>query len=177
MRIAGYLAAPNAVIFKGLAHTMRYLFFFQHIHILFARRPLNKKSLALQWGKGTAEFLPPEFGTGLVNAEDADYARNIHDRCSVTSHIHLLNRVVGAWTCKKQSITTYHSTDSEITSLTSGVKKKNHIRDFASSLGYPFGAGTPTLDDSQGTIRAIKASCIHDNTRHLATKISRLNEQ
>jgi hypothetical protein len=70
-----------------------------------------------------------------------------------------------------------HSTGSEITSLTSGVKKTNHIRDFASSLGYTFGAGTPTLDDSQGTIRAIKTSRIHDNTRHLATKISWLNEQ
>jgi hypothetical protein len=46
-----------------------------------------------------------------------------------------------------------------------------------SSLGYPIAGATPTLEDSQGTIRAIKASRIHDNTRHLATKISWLNEQ
>jgi hypothetical protein len=70
-----------------------------------------------------------------------------------------------------------HSIGSEITSLTSGVKKTNHIREFSSSLGYPFDAGTPTLDDSQGTIRAIKASRIHDNTRHLHTKISWLDEK
>jgi hypothetical protein len=47
MRIAGYIAAPNIVIFKGLAQTMIYFFFFLHIPIVYPRRPLNKKSLAL----------------------------------------------------------------------------------------------------------------------------------
>jgi hypothetical protein len=113
----------------------------------------------------------------LVNTADVDYACDIRDRRSIMSHIHLLNGVIVAWKCRNVSITTLHSTGSEITSLISGVKKTNHTRDFASSLGYPFGAGTPTLDDSQGTIRAIKASRIHDNKRHLATKIYWLNEQ
>jgi hypothetical protein len=56
MRIAGYLVAHNAVIFEGLARTMRYLFFFQHIPIVYPRRPLNKKYLALHWGKGTVSY-------------------------------------------------------------------------------------------------------------------------
>jgi hypothetical protein len=144
---------------------------------MYPRRPLNKKYLALHWGKGTAEFLPPEFGNVLVNTADADYARDIRNRGLVMSYIHLLNGVIVAWRCKQQSITTLHSTGSEITSLTSGVKKTNHIRDYASSLGYPFRAGTRHLNGSQGTIRSIKASFIHDNTRHLAHKISWLNEQ
>jgi hypothetical protein len=101
MRITGYLAAPNAVIFEGLAHTMGYLFFLQHIPIVYPRRPLNKKSLALHWGKCTAEFLPPECGTVLVNTADAYYARDIRDRRSITSHIYLLNGVIVAWKCKK----------------------------------------------------------------------------
>jgi hypothetical protein len=42
---------------------------------------------------------------------------------------------------------------------------------------YPVGATTPTFEDNQGTIKAICASRIHDNTRYLATKISCLNEQ
>jgi hypothetical protein len=113
----------------------------------------------------------------LVNTAGADYARGIHDHRSVRSHIHLFNRVFFACKCKNRFITTLHSTGSEITSLTSSVKKTNHIRDFASSLGYPFGAETPTLDGSQGTIQAIKASRINDNTRHLAAKISWLNQQ
>jgi hypothetical protein len=93
MHIVGYLAAPNAVIFEGLEHTLRYVYFFRHIPIFYLSRPLNKRSLALHWAKGTAEFLAPEFGTVLVNSSDADYARDIRDRRSGTSHIHLINGV------------------------------------------------------------------------------------
>jgi hypothetical protein len=91
--------------------------------------------------------------------------------------MHLLNGVIFTWKCKKQVISTLHSTRSEITSLTSGVKKTNHMRGFMSSLGHPVAGATPTLKYSQGIIRAIKASRIHDNTRHPATKISWTNEQ
>jgi hypothetical protein len=79
MRIAGYVAAPTAVIFEGLEHTMRYLYFFRHLPIVYPRCPLKKKSLALHWGKGAAEFLHPEYGTALVSTADADYARDIRD--------------------------------------------------------------------------------------------------
>jgi hypothetical protein len=77
MRISGYPAAPNAVIFEGLENTLRYVSFFRHIPIFYPRRPLNKRSLALHWTKGTAEFLAPEFDTILVNSSDADYSRDI----------------------------------------------------------------------------------------------------
>jgi hypothetical protein len=177
MRIDGFLAAPNAVIFEGLAHIMRYLFHYHYILIIYPHKPLKKKFLALHWGKGTAEFIPPEYGTVLVSTTDADYARDIRELHSITSHIHLLNGLILAWKCKKQSISTLHSTGSEITSLASGVKKTNHLRDFMASTGYPIGSATPTLKNIQGEIRAIKASRIHDSTRHLATKISWLNEQ
>jgi hypothetical protein len=78
---------------------------------------------------------------------------------------------------QKRDISTLYSTGSEITSLTSGVKKTNNMHDFMSSIGYLVAVVTPTIEDSQGTICAIKASRIHDNTRHLTTKISWLNEQ
>jgi hypothetical protein len=65
MRIAGY-------IFEGLAHMMLYLYHFHHVPIMYPRTPLNKRSLALHWGKGSAEYLPPEYGTSLVITADAD---------------------------------------------------------------------------------------------------------
>jgi hypothetical protein len=46
-----------------------------------------------------------------------------------------------------------------------------------SSLAYQVGAPTPTFEDNQGTIKAIRASRIYDNAHHLATKISLLNNQ
>jgi hypothetical protein len=51
------------------------------------------------------------------------------------------------------------------------------MREFMSSLGYPVASATSTLEDSQGNVRAIIASHIHDNTCHLAIKISCLNKQ
>jgi hypothetical protein len=39
MRIVGYIAAPNAVVFDCLDHTMRYLFFFRHMPIMYPRFP------------------------------------------------------------------------------------------------------------------------------------------
>jgi hypothetical protein len=56
---------------------MRYLYVFPHMHIVYPCCPLNNKSLALHWGKGTAEFLPPEYGTVLVSTSDDDYGHDI----------------------------------------------------------------------------------------------------
>jgi hypothetical protein len=165
------------VIFKALDHVMRYLYFYRHIPILFPRRPLSKKSLAMHWEKGTAQYLAPEFGNVLFNSADDDHARDIRDRRSVSSSPHLLNGVVVAWSCKKQALSTLHSTGSEIISLTTGVKKTIHIRDFTYSVGYPMGDPTATMEDNQKTIKCVCASRLQTNTGHLATRISWLNKQ
>jgi hypothetical protein len=141
----------------------------------YPRSPLSKKYIALHWAKGKAEYLSPEFGTQLINYVDADHARDIHDRRSVSSSIHILNGVFIAYRCKKQTTSTLHSTGSEIVSLSAGVKKTIHIRDFLGSVGYPVGDATPTFKDNQATIKSIKASRLHENTRHLTTRISWLN--
>jgi hypothetical protein len=137
---------------------------------------MNKLYMALHWGKGSTEYISPEYGTALVNSTDVDYSNNTRDCRSVTSHIHLLNGVLVAWKCKKQEVVTLHSTVPEITYLTLGAKNTVHLRNYAASLGYPCGAGAPTLEDNQGKIKYIQSSHIHGNTRNLATKIAWLNE-
>jgi hypothetical protein len=112
MRITGYLVDLTTVIFEGLEHTMRYLHEYRHLSILYPRRPQNKKSLAMHWVKGITEYLSQQYGRILVHTADADHARDIGDRQSVTSSIHLLNSIVIAWKCKKQEMTTLHSTGS-----------------------------------------------------------------
>jgi hypothetical protein len=177
MRLSGYLAAPNAVIFQALDHFMRYLYFYRHLPIMYPCRPLSKKALTMHWAKGSAEYLAPEYGNVLVNSANANHARDIRDRRCVSSSLHLLNGIIVAWSCKKQNISTLHSTGSKIISLWSGVQKTIHTRDFTSSVGYPIGDPTAKFDDNQGTIKCAKASHLHDNTRHLATHIYWINEQ
>jgi hypothetical protein len=155
---------------------MRYLYFYRYMSIFYLRHPLSKKALAMHLEKGSAEFLSREYGTILVNSADADHAWDICDRRSVSSRLHLLNGVIVSWKCKKQATTTLLSTGSKIVSLVSGVKKMIHLRDFIASVAYPIGDASPTFEDNQGTIKSIKASRLHKNTRHLATIISWLNE-
>jgi hypothetical protein len=123
MQISGYLAAPMEVIFKALDHTMWCLYFYRHMPILYLRRPLSKKALAMHWSKCSAKLLSPEYGMILINSADMDHARDIRDRRSVSSSLCLLNGVVVSSKCKEQDKTTLHSTGSKIVSLASAVKK------------------------------------------------------
>jgi hypothetical protein len=177
MRLSGYLASPNEAIFEALDQTMRYLYFYCHIPSMYPHRPLGKKALAMHWAKDTVEYLAPEYGTSIINSADADHARDIRERRSVSSSLHLLNGVLIEWKCKTQSTSALHSTCPEIISLSEGVKTTGHIHDFGSSVGYPFREGTTTLEDNQGTIKTAESSRLHTNTRHLTTRISWLNEQ
>jgi hypothetical protein len=88
---------------------------------MYPRRPLSKKALTMHWAKGSAEYLAPEYGNVLVNSANANHARDIRDRRCVSSSLHLLNGIIVAWSCKKQNISTLHSTGSKIISLWSGV--------------------------------------------------------
>jgi hypothetical protein len=176
MQLSGYLAGPTAAIFEFLDYGMRYLYFYRHLPIMYPAKPLSQKSLTTNWARGSAEYLGPEYGTCFVNTSDADHARDIRDRRSTTSTIHLLNGVAGLWICKKQSVSTLHSTGSEIIALATGAKGTINGRAFLSGLGYPIAGATDTMEDNQGTINCILSSRIHSNTRHLATRISWLHE-
>jgi hypothetical protein len=176
MRLSGYLAGPTAAIFEALDHVMRYLYFYRHLPIMYPAKTLNRKSLTTHWACGSEEYLGPEFGTCFVNTSDADHARDIRDRRSTMSTIHLLNGVAVSWLCKKQSVSTLHSTGSEIIALATGAKGTINGRAFFSGLGYPIAGATDTMEDNQATIKCILYSRIHSNTRHLATHITWLHE-
>jgi hypothetical protein len=103
-RLSGYLAGPTAAIFEVLDHAMRYLYVYRHLPIMYPAKPLSRKSLTIHWARGSAEYLGPECGTCFVNTSDADHARDISDRRSTTSTIHLLYGVAVSWLCKKQPV-------------------------------------------------------------------------
>jgi hypothetical protein len=176
MRLSGYLAGPTAAIFEALDHVMRYLYFYRHLPIMYPAKPLSCKSLTTHWARGSEEYLGPEFGTCFVNTSDADHARDIRDCRSTTSTIHPFNGVAVLWLCKKQSVSTLHSTGSKIIALSTGAKGTINGLAFFSGLGYPIAGATDTMEDNQATIKYILSSRIHSNTHHLATRISWLHE-
>jgi hypothetical protein len=132
------MAEHNAAIFNALDQTMRYLYFYCHLPIIYPHQSISKKTLTLHWARGSAEYLAPEDGTGLINFSDADHASDIGDHRSASYSLYLLNGILFAWRSKKQTVSTLHSCGSELISLASGVKNPGHIRDFTASAGHPF---------------------------------------
>ena len=67
-----------------------------------------------------------EYSNFLHTYCDADHARDLSDRLSVTSTGHLFNGTIIGWCNKKQS-------------ETSGVLDQNWLRKFLRLIGYPIG--------------------------------------
>jgi hypothetical protein len=80
------------------------------------------------WSKGQAVYLSPDFGDALTALTDADHARFLRTRRSVSVYFILHNSVIISWRCKKQPITSINSTGSEITALHKGASKTLLIR-------------------------------------------------
>ncbi len=86
MRYSGYMACPNLVIFEALHLTICYLFHHPHLSIMYTSNNLTTSGVSLQtfWGKGHAEYLSADFGDGLSTFTDADHARDLCTRHSVS---------------------------------------------------------------------------------------------
>jgi hypothetical protein len=146
---------------------------------MYPRKPLKKGGNILHtfWKNGQAEYLSADFGDELATFTDADYARCLRSRRSVSSYCILFNGVVVSFGCKKQLKTALHTCASEINALFKGTHKTCLLRDFLTSLGFDLSSPTPVFEDNQGTIKLIKTSRLTDTVRHNAIKIAYLKEK
>ncbi len=147
MRYSGYMACPNLVIFEALHLTMCYLYHHPHLPIMYSSHHFNTSGASLQtfWGKGHAEYLSADFGDGLSTFTDADHARDLHSRQSVSCYFIFLNKVLISWGCK-------NSTGAEVTSLHHGGQKSKILYSFLDSIGLPLSGPCLLFEDNQGTI-------------------------
>jgi hypothetical protein len=157
MRYSGYMACPNLAIFEALHLTMCYSYHHPHLPIMYSSQQFNTSGTNLQtfWGKGHAEYLSVDFGDGLATFTNADHARDLRNRCSVSCHVIFLNKVLVSWGCKKQPVTALHSTGADITSLHCGSQKSKIIYNFLTSIDFPLSGPCLLFEDNQGTIKLI----------------------
>ncbi len=179
MRLSGYMATPNAPIFDALHQTLCYLYHHPHLPIMYPSKPMKHGGdcLSTFWGRGQGEYLSSEYGDDLATYSDADHARCLRTRRSVSAFFILYNGVLVSWSCKKQLRTALHSTGSELTALWRGAFKTRLLRDFLQSIGIHLSTPSPTFEDNQGTINLIRSQRLTDTVRHHAVKIAWLNEQ
>jgi hypothetical protein len=178
MRYSGYMACPNLPIFEALHSTMCYLYHHPHLPIMYPNKPykLSNSSLQTHWHTGFAEFLPADYGDGLATFADADFARCLRTRRSVSAHFQLLNGVLVSWGCKKQPTTALHSSGAELTSLHRAGFKSSLIQNFMSAIGHAFTTPPVLFEDNQGTIELIRTQRLTDTVRHHDAKLAWLNE-
>jgi hypothetical protein len=172
------MACPNLVIFEALHLTMCYLFHHPHLPIMYSSQEMNTSGNSLQtfWNKGTAEYLTADFGDELATFTDADHARDLRTRRSVSSYFTFLNKVLVSWGCKKQPETALHSCGSEVTSLHRGGQKSKLIYTFLSSIGLPLSGPCILFEDNQGTIKLVRTNRLTDTVRHHDVKLAWLSE-
>jgi hypothetical protein len=178
MRYSGYMACPNLPIFEALHSTLCYLFHHPHLPIMYPSRPYKTtvKTLQTHWMTGFAEYLPGDFSDSLATFADADFAHCLRSRRSVSANFHLLNGIIISWSCKKQPITTLHSSGAELTSLHRAGFKSSLVQSFLNAIGNSFKAPALIFEDSQGTIKLIRTQQLTDTVRHHDVKLAWLNE-
>ena len=155
MRLSGYIAAPSLPCWKALDHLMRYLYHKPHVPIMNSRRKVKETEIAAHHAKGDAEITDLKNvrdHTGLKVYTDADLAKDITTRRSVTSVVHEYNEVAFAWKVAKQASTALHTNGSEIRAFFTGVKRTIVFRRFFESLGRPIKGPTISYEDNNAAI-------------------------
>jgi len=155
-RFSGYMACPNEPIFLALHYCLCYLYHHPHLPIMYPNNASTTPggSINIFWCKGQAEYLSPDFGDPLTAFTEANHACCLLTR-SVSVYLILHNSVIISWGCKKQPITSIHTTGSEITALHKGASKTILVRQLLTTIGFLPSSSTPIFEDNQGTIKLI----------------------
>jgi hypothetical protein len=177
MRYSGYMSCPNLPIFEALHLTMCYLYYHPHLPIMYSSKQFSSTtSIQTHWKTGFAEYLPGDYGDELATFADADFARCLRTRRSVSANFHLLHGVLVSWSCKKQPITALHSSGAELTSLHRAAFKCSLLKSFLAAINIPSKSPGTIFEDNQGSIKLIRTQRLTDTVRHYDVKLAWLND-
>eukprot|EP00957_Ditylum_brightwellii_P046320 3515262-Ditylum_brightwellii.AAC.1 len=78
--------------------------------------------MAGHFGAGKAKYLKAH-KSFLVRSADSDFAQDLHDRCSTTSNLIIINNVDTHWKMAKQPEPTNFTSNAELMSLHSKLQE------------------------------------------------------
>ena len=151
MILSTYMSNPRKAYYKGLRTCMRYLYHHPHLPIMYPRKPMKVNNVSNHSQVGVEEYksnTKDTIGDTYYTSHDSDLSRDLRDRISVNSNIHMMNGVTIYWDSKKQSEVSEHSNGDEIRALYHGLKKKVFIRNFLKSIGFPCKVSNTTYEDN-----------------------------
>ena len=122
---SGYMNALTEPSFLALKHGMEYFMYHPHEPIMYSRKKIHKTEKSphqCYFKAGYSEIIKnKEYSNFLHTYCDENHAKDISDRRSVTSTVHLFNGTVIDWYAKKQSETSRISANTESTTIYTGV--------------------------------------------------------
>jgi hypothetical protein len=178
MQYSCRMACSNLPIFEALHLTLCYIYHHPHLPIMYPPRPYkpSQKSLQTHWSTGFAEYLPGDYGDGLATFVHADFAHCLHTWHSALANFHLLNGVIVSWSCKKQPVTSLHSSGAELTSLYCPGFKSSLHQSFLAAIGKSLVTPSVIFEDNQGSIKLIRTQRLTDTIHHHDVKLVWLHE-
>ena len=180
MRLSGYMNEPTEPDFLAIKHGMEYLMHHQHEPIMYSRKKFYKNheiSHQCLFKAGDAEINKNQEQSNFLHTYcDADHARYIYRRLSVTSTVYLFNETLIYWFSNKQSETSRRSSNSETIEMYKGVLDKNWIINFFRPIGYPIVPQSKIQEDNQATIRRLLEDIITPQARPLNVLITAFHE-
>ena len=128
-----HYATITLATFNALNRLVCYMYHHPHLSIMY-RYGTHDATLQLYIIKGHAEILDPEKYQGLMVYTDADFARDLNSRISVSINIIEYIGTVIAWGVHKQTVPGTCTNITETKSIYKGVKKTLELRRFLESM-------------------------------------------
>ena len=129
MRLSGYNTSPTPATFHALNHLLCHIYHPPYLPLIY-RSGTNKDNHQSYTVKGHAKILNPDKYQGLMTYTDADLARDLRCRRSVSSNVVEYNGTAVAWGLYKQTVPGTYTNITKTTSIYKGVKRTLEIRVF-----------------------------------------------
>lgn len=106
----------------------------------------------------------------LVVYSDANHAECIRNRKSNSGYVSIFNGGTISWSCRKQTITTLSSTDSEYIAITEACKELIWLTNLSRTFGYSSNLPMQLKTDSQSCISRVKNRKSSNLSKHIDVK-------
>lgn len=113
----------------------------------------------------------------LIGFSDADYARDLETRRSVSGYAFNMANGIVTWSSQRQKLVTLSTTEAEYVAAAAAAKEATWLRKLLSDIGYQSDIPTCLFVDNQSSIRLIKNPVFHKRTKHIDIRYHYIREQ
>jgi hypothetical protein len=174
-RLGSFSVAPTATAFQGLKRIARYIGTHPHKPFFYPRNVSLDGTNILRHEFDQGHYEETQVLNHLECFQDAGLARDLTDRRSMAAMFHFLFGVAVDWKVGKQPAPAPHSTDAELRSMFTAVKRTISVRALMMHLGYGPPAPTRHHEDNQPSIDIVSANQVTSRVRHIHIPICYLH--